>query len=386
MGGDDSADVSSDPNGTKQDAKPAENGGVADKVEPKDKGKKAGTTETVDKSADSAGDKKEEVESGTSNPAAGTEAQKKFVDKYTDSSKKAWVVSERGKQLAKNMAIQMIAGSGMGKAMNEMTGGMFQVFGGKGVNQLDGQISGQSDIAEEIMFKHGKYEKSKKQAKAERAMGDVFEVVSAWNQRMLNNEMAQNNIQNTGQAMIDHVEFREDALNRMANVFAQALKESPGNLGRESDAFKEFVQGMTSMGFDQDSATKIAEAMVKSGANATFIASADEMGTIKCSALDPIEGEIKVSASQEQAAAAIGRAVKDALSSVTSTVRIDDQKAANDGFISKFTKNLTIAQQKQVGGKTLDQLNADMHKSATSEKSERADIKAILKILQQKLH
>ena len=239
---------------------------------------------------------------------------------------------------------------------------------------------------EEAVFHHSKRVKSKKQTKSEAKLDDAFETMSAMNQRILNNEMAKNNIQNTGQAMIDHVEFREDALNRLGNVFAQALKESPEKSGIGSDAFNEFVQGMTSMGFDQSAAADIAKAMVESGSTATFIASADKMGTINCSALNAEGGEIKASASQEQAATVIGKAVKDAISNVTSKVRLDDQKAANDDFIRNFTKNLTLAQQKQVGGKTMDQLNAEMHSTATSEKSERADLKAILKILQQKLH
>lgn len=371
----------------KSETKPKENGSVVDKVAGGEGKKSSGSAPAKDESAKPV-DKKagDEVKEGNSNPAEGTEAQSDVVDKYVTTSRNSYIHSQRGIELAKNLGIQLIAGTGMGKAMNEMTGGMFKVFGGKGINQMDGAISSKTDLNEQMMYYYNKDRKKEKQKEQEIKMGDLYEVMQAANQRKVNTEMMVNNIKNSGQTMIDHVELREDSLNRLANVFAQVLSDKNATSDQRENAKSEFISGMQSMGFDQESASNIAKAMMDSGAKATFLASADENGTINCQALNADGATISsASASQRDAATAIKGAMQEAISSVTSKVRIDDQGKANDDFIKNLTKNLTVEQQKQVGGKTALQMNEEMRRTATGEKSERGDIKAILKILQSKL-
>ena len=293
--------------------------------------------------------------------------------------------ADRASEFMKNMAIQLIAGSAGGKFINESTGGMFKMFGGKGINQHDGAISAKSDIHEEIVTQFTKLQKKEKQEKQEIKLGSVYEAITALNQQEVNKQLFTNNIRQAGEKALTDVSIREDSINNIIKGFIDALRDPNVD---NSQAKKDFKTEM-----DEWGAGKMADGLIEQLFNGDELkvgvkklpddskikTVADIDGNVSCNIG---RGEVKVDASNINEAIKTG--MDKALEGVLK-IKIDDQGAANNDFIDKLTRNLSTQQQKDSVGKKAARLNQEMMSKSSAEKGERGDIKQILQILKNRL-
>ncbi len=279
--------------------------------------------------------------------------------------------AHRFAQFGKNQGIQLIASSGMGKMMNEITGGMFKIFGGKGVGQLDGVIGDSSDIMEEAVFHHTKRVKAKKQSKNESKMPDAFEAMSAANQKVTDNDLMTANVEQVLAAFGDDIGLKQRTIE---DIFSRMSQLKPGSASTEDK--QKILDSLKYHGLDGDSYDKISQKL--SGDNFDFsnLSVKIEDGKVVAKMGD---SELKFDHERMKAA------VQQGLNEAKVQIEAGKRQANYDGLINAIQGGISSADKAKAGGKSLKTLNYEMANSATREKSERGDIKAILKILQSKL-
>ncbi len=323
----------------------------------------------------------------TSAPSnAGQKEQLAKINKWETRAAKARRASQRGKMLAGNLATSLIAGSGVGKMLNDMTGGAFKALGGKGVEQWDGAIAGKSDLDEGTIAMLKKQKKNAKQIAAEDAMGDAYyAAITSYNERMVSDHVF------GGESKKFTADVAGQNINSLVNSFNVASQNRNSNEMKE--ILSELVETLKTVGFKEAylSAGKI-DSVVTNKGDVDF-AGLDDKGFLEKLLNGDNKGvnvnngnitlnndeRIKVDATEFTAR------VKEVFDNMKLQVKMTDRKESYDGLVRAITSGLNSEQKKAAGIMGFQETMSHWQGSSSTEKRDRGDLKAILSILQSKL-
>lgn len=324
----------------------------------------------------------------TSAPSsAGQKEQLAKINKWETRAAKARRASQRGKMLAGNLATSLIASSGVGKMLNDMTGGAFKALGGKGVEQWDGAIAGKSDLDEGTIAMLKKQKKNAKQLAAEDAMGDsYYAAVTSYNERMVsdqvfNGESKKFTADVAGQNINSLVNsFNIARTNQNSNEMKQILGELVETLKTVGFANAHSINAGTIngviqspdsniKGFDEYDGGLLSKLLDKNGGVSV------KDGSIKLNN----DERIKVDATE------FTTRVKEVFDNMKLQVKMTDRKESYDGLVRAITSGLNSEQKRAAGIMGFQETMSHWQGSSSTEKRDRGDLKAILSILQSKL-
>ena len=324
--------------------------------------------------------------STSASSSAGQKEQLAKINKWETRAAKARRASQRGKMLAGNLATSLIASSGVGKMLNDMTGGAFKALGGKGVEQWDGAIAAKSDLDEGTIAMLKKQKKNAKQLAAEDAMGDsYYAAITSYNERMVSDQVF------GGESKKFTADVAGQNINSLVNSFNNA--QNRGNINEMKEILSELVETLKTVGFKEAylSADKIGSVVANDG-GVNFsglgdngflekLLNGDKKGVNVNNGNITLNNDerIKVDATEFTAR------VKEVFDNMKLQVKMTDRKESYDGLVRAITSGLNSEQKKAAGIMGFQETMSHWQGSSSTEKRDRGDLKAILSILQSKL-
>lgn len=325
----------------------------------------------------------------TSAPSsAGQKEQLAKINKWETRAAKARRASQRGKMLAGNLATSLIASSGVGKMLNDMTGGAFKALGGKGVEQWDGAIASKTDLDEGTIAMLKKQKKNAKQLAAEDAMGDsYYAAVTSYNERMVSDQVF------NGESKKFTADVAGQNVNSLINSFNNA--QNRGNINEMKEILNELVESLKAIGFanahsiNADTINGVIQSpdsdikgfdKYDDGLLSKLLDKNNGGVSVKDGSIKLNNDErIKVDATE------FTTRVKEVFDNMKLQIKMTDRKESYDGLVRAITSGLNSEQKKAAGIMGFQETMSHWQGSSSTEKRDRGDLKAILSILQSKL-
>ena len=336
------------------------------------------------------GDNKAKSTSGSTSAPSGASQKQQLakINKWETRAAKARRASQRGKILAGSLATSLISGSGVGKILNDMTGGAFKALGGKGVEQWDGTIAGKSDLDEGTIAMLKKQKKNAKQIAAEDAMGDAYyAAITSYNERMVSDQVF------GGESKKFTADVAGQNVNRLVDSFNDARTRE--DTSEMKEILNELVESLKTIGFanahsiNADTINRV----VTNGDLDEMFDGLDDNGFLKKlldidnGGVTVKDGSIKLNNDEsiKVDATEFTARVKEVFDNMKLQVKMTDRKESYDGLVRAITSGLNSEQKKAAGIMGFQETMSHWQGSSSTEKRDRGDLKAILSILQSKL-